>query len=83
MSKPIPFFTEVKKRRGYPHQSLKRMYKTIKNLQKPETPKDSSPSTWQHKNTMEDNYPDDETIGSMLRCGHAALHHNDHLLKPH
>ncbi|KAK8457208.1 hypothetical protein SEVIR_3G143200v4 [Setaria viridis] len=31
--------------------------------------KDSSPSISQHKKTMEDNYPDDETIGSMLRNG--------------
>ena len=41
--------------------------------------KDSSPRVSQHKETLQDNYPDDEAIGSMLRSGHAALHHIDHL----
>jgi timeless len=31
--------------------------------------KDSSPRVSQHKETLQDNYPDDETIGSMLRSG--------------
>ncbi|CAN6327232.1 unnamed protein product [Urochloa humidicola] len=31
--------------------------------------KDSSPSISQHEKTSQDNYPDDETIGSMLRSG--------------
>jgi len=31
--------------------------------------KDSSPRVLQHKETLHDNYPDDETIGSMLRSG--------------
>ena len=31
--------TEVEKRRGYPRQILKGMYKTIKNLQTTPTPK--------------------------------------------
>ena len=36
--KPIPFLlTEVEKRRGYPHQSLKGMNKTIKSLQTTQT----------------------------------------------